>query len=873
MDNKTSSAKQQEKWIITHTEPAPTEKDFDEIIWRLLPNPDPDARSEIAQQMAVPLDPHKRCPTSIIFVQHRNLDLSRSSFIYVHSDNVFAKSFEMDDDGHLMHTTRSCEGNRNKTSIEDPIQLTYEWGADDSAELHLILDDRLREHNCFQLTARPPLNSKRAYGKPVKQPKPRPCSFTFLVAVDFTHPDFLRSFNHRRQTFTEVAATAFYCFLKALEFTSERKHLAQITAQQDSYAEFLRITHPVSDDMPAIRREEKNATQAQRQQDKKTKKELKKSSIRSLIASNKISLPCGEPQDYARMSEESSGSGPQSASIEPARRLVEWRAGPSANSSADTFTTTIEEASTEGSDASTLIEDPEVVANDLYDDIAHTQEVELRPQAASSCERPRRHLSRSSSQSQSASQSNDIVSVSSSPISPKIPELSRASTPSRVSCKSLAPSDLIDEEAQGAKLAARHPLEHDTLLMTMDSCGDEKTSPTISAADLDKEATAHQADVHNGVNGTNILSPIHEERLASGAVTSPSETLVDDASLEQLNTPLSKLSLSSDASTVVPEEQPIALLIRNGNKKRPQKPTQRLSSRVSSARTSPVKTRKPPACLLRRGSSSVLPIQTGEFMHVVGPSAAYTRFTDYAQRGLLKSNLLDGDVCFSYARPNVMTNCWLPDCQRPTNSCDSRTALCPRCGPYSYVRYCSVRHLHIDARRHYTEDCGRRPNHLPYIDEATIHPVNNPPRPFIGCMSSMNDSFERHRQALYHSYPPDVQVDYYIFSDADNLVAREGPDAAVTSAMLAKYRGTGSVIATVQISPKDVQKAQFASLLENLLSLGCAAGTLDQISCGIFFLLIKSDLQDQDLWDESMIDRVCLAMQLEFGWRVPPRYY
>lgn len=35
---KTSAAKQPEDWLLTCTESAPTEEDFDEIMWRLLPD-------------------------------------------------------------------------------------------------------------------------------------------------------------------------------------------------------------------------------------------------------------------------------------------------------------------------------------------------------------------------------------------------------------------------------------------------------------------------------------------------------------------------------------------------------------------------------------------------------------------------------------------------------------------------------------------------------------------------------------------------------------------------------------------------------------------------------------------------------------------
>ena len=77
----------------------------------------PDACSELTRRLGVPTGRRKNYHNNTIFVRHQSLQLSRSSFIFVHLDNQFAKAFDIDDDGELIQATRSCEGNRHKSSM------------------------------------------------------------------------------------------------------------------------------------------------------------------------------------------------------------------------------------------------------------------------------------------------------------------------------------------------------------------------------------------------------------------------------------------------------------------------------------------------------------------------------------------------------------------------------------------------------------------------------------------------------------------------------------------------------------------------------------------------------------------------------------
>lgn len=244
---------------------------------------------------------------------------------------------------------------------------------------------------------------------------------------------------------------------------------------------------------------------------------------------------------------------------------------------------------------------------------------------------------------------------------------------------------------------------------------------------------------------------------------------------------------------------------------------------------------------------------------------------DQSQPGQMVAKLLSGPVIFSYIEPHKITNCWLSSCGDPTSSTDGQTVICPRCGDHSFVRYCSIAHLLSDMKDHYINHCGRRQNLL-IVDENTMTPLRASFRPFVRVGEQNHDSIERHRQALYHAYPPELQAnttrppsDYYLFSDADRFDAAGLP---MTPANLATFRGTGSIAGRVRFNASDPRKPLFAELLERLLALGISAGTEKPRGCRLLFVWIKENLVGQHEWTEIMITRTCLAMQLEFGWNV-----
>jgi len=148
-------------------------------------------------------------------------------------------------------------------------------------------------------------------------------------------------------------------------------------------------------------------------------------------------------------------------------------------------------------------------------------------------------------------------------------------------------------------------------------------------------------------------------------------------------------------------------------------------------------------------------------------------------------------------------------------------------------------------------------------------PARTPVRPFIHINSRQYESLERLRQALYRSQPPVglENADYFIFTDVDNILTFEPPESDVRSPeVLRRYRGTGGLITAVHMSTK---KVEFGGLVAQCLELGYAAGTVNMVACGLMFVWLKEELKNMGQWDERMVTRVCFAMQLEFGYKVP----
>ncbi|OJZ87527.1 hypothetical protein ASPFODRAFT_715246 [Aspergillus luchuensis CBS 106.47] len=105
--------------------------------------------------------------------------------------------------------------------------------------------------------------------------------------------------------------------------------------------------------------------------------------------------------------------------------------------------------------------------------------------------------------------------------------------------------------------------------------------------------------------------------------------------------------------------------------------------------------------------------------------------------------------------------CAKAHCEKRCNLWDGATVICPRCGPYSEVRYCSRDHLLEDIKPHWLY-CGQMVFQHPCRETSIPRRVRVGP-PMIPCVHHY-DMPERHRQAV-HFNMNFREGDYFIFTD------------------------------------------------------------------------------------------------------------
>lgn len=135
--------------------------------------------------------------------------------------------------------------------------------------------------------------------------------------------------------------------------------------------------------------------------------------------------------------------------------------------------------------------------------------------------------------------------------------------------------------------------------------------------------------------------------------------------------------------------------------------------------------------------------------------------------------------------------CFSQGCRKITSPFDGSTVICPRCGPYSKVRYCSKNCLFDDVLTHWGLDCGRF-TLTQKADPLTIAPHQVNTQPFIPSLTHI-DRPERHRQLVRHSL--DNTGDYFIFSDFVQWRADGCPGK-----WPATKHASGSLVATISFT-------------------------------------------------------------------------
>lgn len=108
----------------------------------------------------------------------------------------------------------------------------------------------------------------------------------------------------------------------------------------------------------------------------------------------------------------------------------------------------------------------------------------------------------------------------------------------------------------------------------------------------------------------------------------------------------------------------------------------------------------------------------------------------------------------------VNFTCAKADCEKACNLWFG-SVICPRCGPYSEIRYCTEQHLREDVKAHWMV-CGQF-TFEHFCVSSSIPPEVLKGPPLIPCRHNW-DSPERHRQALWFS-TAQREGDYFIFAD------------------------------------------------------------------------------------------------------------
>lgn len=97
--------------------------------------------------------------------------------------------------------------------------------------------------------------------------------------------------------------------------------------------------------------------------------------------------------------------------------------------------------------------------------------------------------------------------------------------------------------------------------------------------------------------------------------------------------------------------------------------------------------------------------------------------------------------------------------------------ICPKCGPYSEIRYCSKAHLLEDVKWHWAY-CGMMNFEYPCKESSIPREIRVNMPCLIPCVHGY-DTPERHRQAVYFNVCG-AQGDYFIFSDWGDLMEAGG---------------------------------------------------------------------------------------------------
>jgi hypothetical protein len=204
--------------------------------------------------------------------------------------------------------------------------------------------------------------------------------------------------------------------------------------------------------------------------------------------------------------------------------------------------------------------------------------------------------------------------------------------------------------------------------------------------------------------------------------------------------------------------------------------------------------------------------------------------------------------------------CQNHDCRKLTNPFDGATVICPRCGPYSRVRYCSKRCLFDDFLMHWGNECGQC-TLTQKADPLTIERRQIAIQPFLPSLTH-HDRPERHRQMIHHSL--DTNGDYFIFSDYTDQLERGFP-----MPVPALQTATGRLLVSVSFpntSANTADNYHSRFLFIRLLRIVFLVGTTRADLAYTLFQMIAGRLIETQQWNDNVRDNLVWEFVHEFGW-------
>ncbi|KAJ5156619.1 hypothetical protein N7492_009422 [Penicillium capsulatum] len=200
--------------------------------------------------------------------------------------------------------------------------------------------------------------------------------------------------------------------------------------------------------------------------------------------------------------------------------------------------------------------------------------------------------------------------------------------------------------------------------------------------------------------------------------------------------------------------------------------------------------------------------------------------------------------------------CAKSGCDKRCTLWDGCSVICPRCGPYSRVRYCGKEHLREDLKQHWSL-CGQEQSFKHWCVPTSLPPDVLAGPPMLPCIHGW-DSPERQRQAVWFSNGR-REGDYFLFSDWND----QFKNGAVPGSM--ETRCSPCVARVVKYADPD-EKDRFRRVLAV-----CLFASLEHPKLvGYLFRMIRDNLLAQDQWNAQVDVMLRHQFKYEMGVTLRP---